>query len=667
MIDSTELATDDISEQPAVYAVIALFLVSLTLALVSRLAPAGDSLITVSAALNATTSVTYRFDQRQWRSACPTVAAQVEDQIRIGCANCQTTAICLNADSVVAINAEGEQEQRPSRTLYFNGGSAIFFAETAAAAELACEAGQKAIRPVDSNRPFCVSTQLPRVTDETPIQRSATIFLVGGIILFLTVAIVAMSHSQRRSMGELEKLTTGHRQATSIVTFLTDTQALFLCWLFLSLGAGSELTLSLQNTFTNQILLGGLIYIGWLHFGVDHYRSRLTLHSELSHTFKAAITIGMVHTATAAIGGKISATAPVVFWALLPILVATLRYTLRWILDSMDLWRRPALIVGRGENSRAARRALNDDFTLGYKTLRIQNKPGVSDDYCELDNLAFDIHKAGEVASKVKIVAALDSLQSLEAQKAISTLLSLDRQIEIIPSLRGLPALEADVSQFFGHELIMLSVHNKLTRRPQRMFKRSFDIVVSLILITLLSPLLIYLSLRIKSDGESAFFLQDRVGKQGKAFKCIKFRSMHIDAEAMLTRMLEENSELNAEWQRNFKLTDDPRVTPIGKTIRRYSLDELPQLINVLKGEMSLVGPRPLLFSELDRYGETIDVYQLVAPGMTGVWQVSGRSDTSFEQRREMDEWYIRNWNVYYDLLCLFRTIGVVVGSKGAY
>ena len=183
----------------------------------------------------------------------------------------------------------------------------------------------------------------------------------------------------------------------------------------------------------------------------------------------------------------------------------------------------------------------------------------------------------------------------------------------------------------------------------------------------LLSPLLVYLSLRIKSDGESAFFLQDRVGKQGKAFKCIKFRSMHIDAEAKLTRMLKENPKLNEEWQRNFKLADDPRVTPIGKTIRRYSLDELPQLINVLKGDMSLVGPRPLLFNELDRYGEAIDVYQLVAPGITGVWQVSGRSDTSFEQRREMDEWYIRNWNVYYDLLCLFRTIGVVLGSKGAY
>ena len=134
--------------------------------------------------------------------------------------------------------------------------------------------------------------------------------------------------------------------------------------------------------------------------------------------------------------------------------------------------------------------------------------------------------------------------------------------------------MEADISQFFGHELIMLSIHNKLARRPQRIFKRSFDIVISLMLLFILSPLLTYLILRIKSDGESAFFLQDRVGRNGNAFKCIKFRSMHVDAEAKLSRMLEENPNLNEEWQRNFKLADDPRVTQIGKVIRRYSLDE---------------------------------------------------------------------------------------------
>ena len=131
--------------------------------------------------------------------------------------------------------------------------------------------------------------------------------------------------------------------------------------------------------------------------------------------------------------------------------------------------------------------------------------------------------------------------------------------------------------------------------------------------------------------------------------------------------MLNDNEQLKEEWQRNFRLSNDPRVTAIGKTIRKYSLDELPQLLNVLRGDMSLVGPRPLLFNEVERYGDAIQVYGLVSPGITGVWQVSGRSDTSFEQRREMDEWYIRNWSIYYDMSCLIKTVGVVMGSKGAY
>ena len=666
MTDTTQLAADSVAKQPTINVFIALVMACLAIALTMRFAPAGDSVITVDATPNAKTTVTYVFEQRQWRSTCPAIAAEVESQIREGCASCPTTATCANAAGPQTTGTESYEEQRPSQTLYFVGGRATFFADTAAIAESACEASQNALKSTINGRSLCDSTTPAGTLSKSGLRGSPVTFFFGLLIVLLITVVVSTSHIQRRSMDELERLTTGHRQATSIATFLTDTQAFFLCWLSLGLGAGSDLGISAQTPFTNQLLVGWVVLISWLHFGVDHYRSRLTLHAELSHTFKAAIILGLAHTATAAIGGKISAAAPMLFWAMLPIFITTLRYVLRWILDRMDLWRRPALIIGRGGNSEAAGRALNDDFTLGYKTLRITNKPEIKEKYCELDNLAFDIQRASEVASKVKIVAALDSLHSPGAQKAITTLLGLNRQIEIVPSLRGLPALEAKVSHFFGHELIMLSVHNNLTRRSQRIFKRSFDVFVSLVLLTLLSPLLIYISLRIRSDGGTAFFLQERVGRQGKAFKCIKFRSMHIDAEAKLIRML-ENPELRKEWQRNFKLANDPRVTPIGKVIRRYSLDELPQLINVLKGDMSLVGPRPLLFNELERYGETIDVYTLVAPGITGVWQVSGRSDTSFEQRREMDEWYIRNWNIYYDLLCLFRTVGVVAGSKGAY
>ncbi|MCH1553796.1 MAG: sugar transferase, partial [Luminiphilus sp.] len=187
------------------------------------------------------------------------------------------------------------------------------------------------------------------------------------------------------------------------------------------------------------------------------------------------------------------------------------------------------------------------------------------------------------------------------------------------------------------------------------------------LLIALLSPLLIYLAARIKADGGPAFFFQKRVGLDAKPFRCMKFRSMHIDAEEQLASMLRDNPALSEEWQRNHKLESDPRITSVGKLLRSKSLDELPQLFNVLLGQMSLVGPRPLIFDELPRYGKASDLYRLVRPGMTGVWQVSGRSDTTFEERASMDEWYIRNWSLFYDVTCLIRTINVVLDSDGAY
>ena len=295
MIDTTELATDDIGKQPAIYGVIALLIMCVTLTLVARSAPPGNSFILVDAVLSPDASVTYIFDQKQWRSSCNSTATDVEGKIREGCANCVTTAQCAEADSVQTFLAAARGGKQYHQTLFFSGGSATFSAGLAATAESACEAGLQAFSPADRPPPFCASTEFLDLPNGSEVQDSLITFSLGVLILGLTLAVVAMSYFQRRSMGELEKLTTGHRQATSIATFLTDIQALFLCWLSISLGAGSELTISPQTTFTNQILLGALIYIAWLHFGVDHYRSRLTLHAELSHTFKAATILGLAH------------------------------------------------------------------------------------------------------------------------------------------------------------------------------------------------------------------------------------------------------------------------------------------------------------------------------------------------------------------------------------
>ncbi|EGO62240.1 sugar transferase [Acetonema longum] len=153
----------------------------------------------------------------------------------------------------------------------------------------------------------------------------------------------------------------------------------------------------------------------------------------------------------------------------------------------------------------------------------------------------------------------------------------------------------------------------------------------------------------------------------GESFLCYKFRTMVVDAGKKLEEFLEQNPDAAAEWRKDFKLKDDPRITRMGRWLRKTSLDELPQLINVLKGEMSLVGPRPIVEKEIEKYGETIHDYYLVRPGITGYWQVNGRNDVDYDTRVQMDSWYVRNWSLWLDLVILTKTVKVVTGRKRAY
>ncbi|HBQ2175900.1 TPA: sugar transferase, partial [Klebsiella pneumoniae] len=159
----------------------------------------------------------------------------------------------------------------------------------------------------------------------------------------------------------------------------------------------------------------------------------------------------------------------------------------------------------------------------------------------------------------------------------------------------------------------------------------------------------------------------ERVGKNGHKFKCLKFRSMVINSQEVLSKLLENDPVARVEWDTTFKLKNDPRVTPIGRFLRRTSLDELPQLFNVLRGEMSLVGPRPIITDELARYNDEVAYYLLSKPGMTGLWQVSGRSDVDYDTRVYLDAWYVKNWSMWNDIAILFKTVGVVLKRDGAY
>jgi Undecaprenyl-phosphate galactose phosphotransferase WbaP len=201
-----------------------------------------------------------------------------------------------------------------------------------------------------------------------------------------------------------------------------------------------------------------------------------------------------------------------------------------------------------------------------------------------------------------------------------------------------------------------------------RALKRAMDVLIATLGLVFLSPLILSIAALVKLiDGGEVFYGQVRVGANGAPFRCFKFRTMRMDADECLARWALEHPPLYQEYLLAHKLRSDPRVTPIGTFLRSTSLDELPQLVNILLGEMSVVGPRPVVEKELvEFYGPARALYESVRPGLTGLWQVSGRSNTTYEERVALDEWYVRNWSFWVDFRIILKTFHVVLARKGA-
>lgn len=198
--------------------------------------------------------------------------------------------------------------------------------------------------------------------------------------------------------------------------------------------------------------------------------------------------------------------------------------------------------------------------------------------------------------------------------------------------------------------------------------KRSFDVGLALTALLLLLPLFVLVALAISAvDGGSPFYSHRRLGRHGKTFGCLKFRSMRADGDAVLQAHLADNPAAMAEWTETHKLRHDPRITVIGHVLRKSSLDELPQLINVLRGEMSLVGPRPIVQAEVEKYGDAASAYFTVRPGLTGAWQVSGRSDTTYAERVRLDLRYVESRSFAGDVVIIMKTVPAVFMVKGSY
>ncbi len=212
-----------------------------------------------------------------------------------------------------------------------------------------------------------------------------------------------------------------------------------------------------------------------------------------------------------------------------------------------------------------------------------------------------------------------------------------------------------------------LTVRPRLERSRYSAAKRLLDVTGSVVIGLVFSPLIAIIAIRMSLEDGPIIFRHSRVGQGGKSFDCLKFRTMAPNAEQILQELLARDPDANAEWLRNHKLRNDPRVTRIGRFLRRTSLDELPQLWNVLRGEMSLVGPRPIVREEMLRYGRHLPTYLTAKPGVTGLWQVTGRNDTDYRRRVVMDAYYVRKCGLLLDLHILLKTIRVVLRGRGAY
>jgi lipopolysaccharide/colanic/teichoic acid biosynthesis glycosyltransferase len=226
--------------------------------------------------------------------------------------------------------------------------------------------------------------------------------------------------------------------------------------------------------------------------------------------------------------------------------------------------------------------------------------------------------------------------------------------------------MRADLN--FSSKPVVVSDSKERYGVPPNPWGRVFDIALILLAAPYLLLFFIVFSILIMLDSKGGpLYSQTRIGKDGRKFKAHKFRTMVLNPDDILQRYLDESPELKAEWLATHKLKHDPRVTRVGSVLRKLSLDELPQFWNILVGEMSLIGPRPIVDAEIERYGKCFELYKQARPGLTGLWQVSGRSDTSYQRRVELDEYYLLNRSIKLDIIILFKTVYVVVGRKGAY
>jgi Undecaprenyl-phosphate galactose phosphotransferase WbaP len=433
---------------------------------------------------------------------------------------------------------------------------------------------------------------------------------------------------------------------------------------------------SLTFPFSHYLVFGWLWMLLVMFFGVEGlYTRRRSIWNEVGHLTKAIglgmgaflAAVGITH-----MGMVISRVTILIMTLNLLVLLPIVRYWVKRGLGAVGLWRKKILILGYTDMAQLAMRGLTFDPFLGYEIAGLLDDGPTKQGDCVWVWRGKPVHVLGTLADTRMVMSRTHSRDLLIAMPGLleAKLLALVHELQphcdslyVVPQLWGLPIMNLQVDGFLRERVMMLKLSNNLAKPWNKWCKRAFDLVVGAILTVLVFPVCAILALFVKLDSEGpALFVQERLGYRGHNFFCLKFRTMEIDGDETLAEYLRNNPHAADEWQKYAKLRyHDPRLTRFGRFLRRWSLDEFPQLLNVLKGEMSLVGPRPYLPQEQSRIGDDLHTILSARPGMTGFWQVSGRNHLTLEDRVQLEAWYVRNWTFWLDCIVLAKTFKTIL------
>jgi Undecaprenyl-phosphate galactose phosphotransferase WbaP len=356
------------------------------------------------------------------------------------------------------------------------------------------------------------------------------------------------------------------------------------------------------------------------------------------------------------------------FFALAVILSPFGRSLVRIFLSRTRWWGEPVLLIGAGQPLYDVVKLLQQSPRLGLRPAKILDEADWSECISDIPvfhrlDTVLQLDQQPKIQTVIVVRGPSGELPFADAHRVYSA--SFSKVIFVSPEISRLLRFSSET--IFGGELSQ-QISQALLLETDLRLKRTLDLLLASCLITFLSPILLLIAIAVKLTSPGlVFFRHQRIGKNGVPFHVWKFRTMVRDADVRLAERLANSEDAREEWQRDQKLRNDPRITPIGGFLRRFSLDEFPQIWNVLRGEMSMVGPRPICYEEISRYGEDFTAYSKVRPGITGLWQVSGRNEMSYANRVGIDAYYVKHWSPWMDLYILVRTFNAVSSSRGAY